>query len=117
MVSGEELTIALEEGLVPNVGAVKQQLTQRHGSPARFRQRLLLRGQCLEDTAAVHAGMDLEVVVSAFIPDRSPDEVQEFTVAAEAGDFDKVHAENETDIRTLHGDIVNRSCSAEGLIF
>ena len=94
-VSGEELTIKLAEELVPDVTALKQHLNQLLGLPPRFRQRLLLHGQCLEDTAALHATMELELVVLAFIPNRSSDEVREFTAAAGAGDFDKVRALNE----------------------
>ena len=76
-VSGEELTITLQEDLVPDVGALKQQLNQLHGLAARFRQRLLFDGQCLEDTATLHPGMELEFVILAFIPSPCPDEVQD----------------------------------------
>ena len=99
-VSGEELTIALEEDSVPDVRVLQRRLHQGHGLPPRFRQRLLLGGQCLEDTATLHPGMELELVVLAFIPNRSPDEVQEFTVAAGAGDFEKVRALNEAKVHT-----------------
>ena len=101
-VSGEELTTVLEEDLVPDVRALKRHLNQLHGLPPRFVQRLLLDGQCLEDAATLHSAMELELVVLAFIPNRSPDEVQEFTAAAGAGDFDKVRAFNEAKIHTLH---------------
>ena len=40
-ISGKELTITLEEDLVPDVKGLKQNLNQRHGFPPRFRQRLL----------------------------------------------------------------------------
>ena len=100
--SGEELTITLEEDLVHDVRELKQHLNQLHGLPPRFRQRLLLHGQCLEDTATLNSAMELEVVVLAFIPNRSPDKVQEFTAAADAGDFDKVRALNEAKLRTPH---------------
>ena len=92
MISGEELTIALEENLITDVKALKQDLSQRQCLPPRFRQRLLLHGQCLEDTAIVHPGMELELVILAFVSDPSPDEMQEFTAAARAGDLDKVRA-------------------------
>ena len=52
--SGEELTITLEEDLIPDVRALKQHLNQLQDLPPRFRQRLLLHGQCLEDTATLH---------------------------------------------------------------
>ena len=99
-VSGEELAIALEE--VPNVRAVKRRLNQLSGLPPCFRQRLLLHGKCLEDAAAVHPGMELEVVMLAFIPNRSPDEVKEFTAAARAGDLDKVCAFSGVNFLTPH---------------
>ena len=89
-VSGEELTVTLKEDLLPDVGSLKQHLNRGHGLPPHFRQRLLLHGQCLEDTATLHSAMELELVILAFIPNRSPDEIQEFTTAADAGDFDKV---------------------------
>ena len=90
MMSGEELAIMLEEDLVPDVRALKQHLNRLHVVPPCFRQRLLLHGQCLEDAATLHPAMELELVLSAFIPNRPPHEVQEFTAAAGAGDFPKV---------------------------
>ena len=101
-VSGEELTITLEEALVPDVRALKQHLNQVHGLPPRFRQRLLLGGQCLEDNATLQLGMELELVMLAFIPNPTPEEVQAFTAAAGAGHVDKVRALNEAQFRTLH---------------
>ena len=82
----------LEEDLVPDVRALKGRLNQLYGLPPRFRQRLLLHGKCLEDTATLHPGMELELVILALVPDPSPDEMQEFTAAARAGDFSKVRA-------------------------
>ena len=99
-VSGEELTITLEEDSAPNVRALKQHLNERHGLPPRFRQRLLLQGKCLEDTATLQLGMELELVVLAFIPNPSPDEVQEFTAAAGSGNFDEVRTFSEAQFRT-----------------
>ena len=90
--SGEELTITLEEALVPDVRALKQHLNQLHGLPPRFRQRLLVHGQCLEDTATLPPGTELELVVLAFIPNRSVYEAEEFTNAAGAGDYDEARA-------------------------
>ena len=101
-ISGEELAIALEGDLIPDVRALKQHLNQLRCSPPRFRQRLLLCGQCLEDTATLHPGMELELVTLAFIPNPSPDEVREFTAAAGAGDFDKAAALHEAKFRTPH---------------
>ena len=91
-ISGEELTTAPEEDLLPDVRALKRRLNQLYGLPPRFRQRLLLHDKCLEDTATLHPGMELELVLLVFVPNPSPDEVQDFTSAARAGDFDKVRA-------------------------
>ena len=93
-VSGEELTIALDEDLVSDVRALKQHLNQLHDLPPRFRQRLVLHDQCLEDTATLQPGMELELIILAFIPNPSADEVQEFTAAAGAGHLNKVCALN-----------------------
>ena len=90
MMSGEELAITLKEDLVPDVRALKQQLNQLHGLPPRCRQRLLFHGKCLEDTATLNPGMELELVTLAFVPSLPPDEVQEFIAAAGDGLFDKV---------------------------
>ena len=101
-VSGEELTITLQEDLFPDVRALKQQLNQLHGLVPRFRQRLLLDGQCLEDIATLHPGMELELVILAFIPSPSPEIVQEFTAAAGSGHFDKACAWSQTQFCTPH---------------
>ena len=87
-ISGEELTIALEEYLVPDARPVKPHLSQRQDFPPHFRQMLIFHGQCLEDSATLHSGMALEPVLLAFIPNPSPVEVQYFTAAAGAGHFD-----------------------------
>ena len=83
-VSGKELTATLEEDLVPDVRALKPRLSQLYGLPPRFGQRLLLHGKCLDDGAGARH-VDLH-------PYSSPDEVQPFTAAAHAGNFDKVRA-------------------------
>ena len=56
--SGEELTIAPEQDLLPDVRALKHHLHQRQGLPPRFRQRVFLYGQCLEDPATLHSDME-----------------------------------------------------------
>ena len=115
-ISGEELTTAPEQDLLPDVRALKHHLHQRQDLPPRFRQRLFLHGQCLEDTATLSSDMELEVVVLAFIPNPSTDRVQEFTAAAGAGDFDKVRASNGAQFRRPHINVVNRSCRFDGLM-
>ena len=103
-VSGEELTPALEENLLPDVRALKRRLNQLYGLPPRFRQRLLLHGKCLEDTATLDSAMELELVVLAFIANPSSDEVQEFTAAACAGHFDKARALSKAQFCTPHSE-------------
>ena len=89
-ISGEELTTSLEEeDLILDVRALKRRLNQLYGLPPRFRQRLLLHGTCFEDSATLHPGMELELVMLPFIFNPSPDEMQEFTAAAGA---DKVRS-------------------------
>ena len=114
-ISGEELTVALEEDLITDVRALKQHLNQRQGLPPRFRQRLLLDGQCLEDTATVHAAMELEVLVLAFIPNPSLDAIEEFTAAAGAGRFDKVHALKKAQLRKPRSEQIMQCSGADVL--
>ena len=91
-ISGEELTIALEGDLVPDVRALKQHLNQLHDLPPRFRQRLLLDGQCLEDTTTLRSAMELELDMLPFVTQPSCDEVEELIAAACGGHFDKARA-------------------------
>ena len=103
-VSGEELTITLQGDLVPDVRALKQQLNQLFGLPPRFRQRLLLHGTCLEDSATLHPGIELELVMLPFISNPSPDEVREFTAAACADDVDKVRSLSDVQFQMPHSE-------------
>ena len=65
MISGKELAkVALSEELT--VRALKQQLHLLHGMPPRFRQRLLLKGQCLDDAAKIDRPMELELVLLSY---------------------------------------------------
>ena len=113
-VSGEELTTALEEDLVPDVRALKRRLNQLYGLPPRFRQRLLLHGKCLEDTATLQPGMELELVLSAFIPNPPPDEVQQLMAAARAGECDKVLGLSDVKFREPHSEQIMQR---RGLMF
>ena len=98
-ISGEELSIALQEDLLPDVRALKRRLNQLYGLPPSFRQRLLLHDMCFEDTATLHPGMELELFLLVFVPNPSPDEVQELKAAARAGDFDKACGLSDSNIR------------------
>ena len=113
-VSGEELSTALEEDLLPDVRALKRRLNQLYGLPPRFRQRLLLHGKCLEDAATLLPGMELELVLLNFVPKPSPDQTHEFTAAARARDLDKVRALSDVKLRRPHSEqIIQRA----GLMF
>ncbi|CAE7216287.1 ANKRD1 [Symbiodinium sp. KB8] len=65
MLSGEALSIPVNEE-VHDVRGLKQRLNQQHGFPPRFRQRVFLHGQMLEDTATLDSPMDLKIVVVDF---------------------------------------------------
>ena len=83
VLSGEALTsIPVEE--VHDVRGLKQCLNQQHGLPSRFRQRVLLHGEILEETAKLDSPMDLDLVVLAFA-DVSQWEVDELSFHAAGG--------------------------------
>ena len=107
-VSGGELATAPEEEVIADVRALKQHLNQLHNVPPRCRQRLLLHGQPLEDTEALHSAMELELVVLAFVPNPSSAEVREFTAAAGAGQFHKARASNAIQFRTQHSEQITK---------
>ena len=81
--SGEEVaSIEVEE--VSDVRSLKQRLSQLHGLPPRFRQRLLLNGRQLEDAAELDSPTDLQLVLLPFA-EVSQREVDEFRDAARRG--------------------------------
>ena len=83
VLSGEALTsIPVEE--VHDVRGLKQCLNQQHGLPPRFRQRVLLHGEMLEDTANLDSPMDLDLVVLAFA-DVSQSDVDDLSFYAAEG--------------------------------
>ncbi|CAE7675451.1 ANKRD17, partial [Symbiodinium sp. CCMP2456] len=87
MISGEEVaSIPLEEFREEpcDVKSLKQRLCQLKEMPPRFRQRLLLQGQTLEDTANLASPMDLELVLMPFA-DVSEAQVNDLAAAAEQG--------------------------------
>ena len=62
MLSGEVLTrIPVDE--IQDVKGLKQRLTQLHGLPPRFRQRVLFHGESLNDTVTLDSPMDLDIVL------------------------------------------------------
>ena len=83
MLSGEELgSVPLED--LTDVKSLKQQLSQLHGVPPRFRQRLLLHGKCLDDSFPLDSPLDLELVLLCFAS-VSQTEVDELANAAARG--------------------------------
>ena len=65
LLSGEEVAkVPLQEEL-RDVRSLKQNLHRLHGLPPRFRQRLLLDGEALEDAARIDAPVELELVLLA----------------------------------------------------
>ena len=66
MLSGEELAkVPLKDELC-DVKRLKQHLHQQHGFPRRFSQRLLLRGQILDDATKLDVPVDLELVLLSY---------------------------------------------------
>eukprot|EP00439_Symbiodinium_sp_Y106_P023855 s1984_g2.t3 len=79
MISGE-MVVGISEGELEelvNARGVKQRLSQLHGFPPRFRQRLLHHGENLEDIALLHSPMDLDLVLLPFadLPESCMDEL------------------------------------------
>ena len=62
MLSGEGVASIPVEG-TNDVRGLKQKLNELHGLPPRFRQRVLLHGESLEDTVKLDCPMDLDLVL------------------------------------------------------
>ena len=83
MLSGAVLTsIAVEE--VQDARSVKLHLHQMHGCPPRFRQRLFLHGEMLEDHVRLDNSMDLDLVLLTFV-ESSQERVDDLGSAAGDG--------------------------------
>ncbi|CAE6924894.1 Kidins220 [Symbiodinium sp. KB8] len=90
MLSGEAVTsIAVEE--VHDVRGLKQHLTQLHGLPPRFRQRVFFHGENLEDDVKLDSPMDLDLVLLTFA-DVSAEQVEELTAVAGRGSVSEVRS-------------------------
>ena len=61
IVAVEELQEQAEE--LSDVRSLKRRLNQFHGMATRFRQRFLLHGEILEDTAKLELSVDLTLVL------------------------------------------------------
>ncbi|OLP75178.1 Kinase D-interacting substrate of 220 kDa [Symbiodinium microadriaticum] len=90
MLSGETVAcIPVEE--IHDVKALKQRLTQMHGMPPRFRQRVLLHGENLEDDVALDGPMSLDLALLGFA-DVSQQQVDELAAAALHGSISEVES-------------------------
>ena len=73
MLSGEEVA-SIPVGELTDVKELKRHLHQLHSYPPRFRQRLLLGGNPMDDSAKLDSPMDLDLVSASilrWIPDAS----------------------------------------------
>ncbi|CAE7632510.1 ANK3 [Symbiodinium sp. CCMP2456] len=90
MLSGEAVaSLPVEE--INDVRGLKQKLIELHGMPPRFRQRILLNGESLEDTVKLDRPMDLELVLLTFA-DVSEEAVEDLNDAAREGSVAKVQS-------------------------
>ena len=88
LLSGEAVTsIPVEE--ICDVRSLKQLLTQLHGLPPRFRQRVLAHGKDLEDSATLDSPMDLRLVLLSFT-DVPQSQVDDLTAIAQQGSMTEV---------------------------
>ena len=88
MVSGEALTsIPVDE--VHDVKGLKQRLTQLHGLPPRFRQRVFCHRENLEEAVRLDSPMDLDLVLLT-LSDVSERQVEELAAAATQGSISEV---------------------------
>ena len=65
MLSGEEVASVPVDQL-SNARALKQQLNRMHALPTRFRQRLFLDGNPLDDSALLASPMELELLLLSY---------------------------------------------------
>ena len=70
MLSGEAVTSILVEEM-DDVEALKQRLTQLHGFPPRFRQRVLFNGEILEEGLKLDSPKTLDLILLTFADDVS----------------------------------------------
>ncbi|CAE6940098.1 Kidins220, partial [Symbiodinium sp. CCMP2456] len=83
MLSGETVT-SIPVGKIDDVKGLKQHLTQLHGFPPRFRQRVFLHGELLEEAVKLDSPMTLDLVLLAFAG-VSEKQVEELAAAAQQG--------------------------------
>ena len=89
MIFGGEMSIPPEE--IQNVRGLKRHLSQLRGFPLRFRQRLLLNGETLEDNGKPNSPRDLDLVLVQFV-DASEEQVTNLLRAARGGSLAEVES-------------------------
>ena len=87
--SGESITCPVEE--LEDVKALKRLLHDLHQFPPRFRQRILIDGRNLDDSAKLDPSVDATVVLQA-LQQPSQSEADSLAAAAECGSLSKVEA-------------------------
>ena len=111
MLSGEAVASIPAEELeeLGDISGLKKRLSQLQGLAPRFRQRLLLRGEILEETATLHSPMDLHLVCLPFA-DVSQSQVNDLAAAVERGSYATVESMLQLpqdpdlpDVNGLHG--------------
>ncbi|CAE7321596.1 ANKRD50 [Symbiodinium sp. KB8] len=93
MLSGEVVARHTAEELeeLGDVRSLKRRLNQLHGVGTRFRQRLFLHGEMLEDRVKLESSMDLNLVVLP-LADVSQSQADDLVAAAERGSVDEVES-------------------------
>ena len=92
LLSGDELVkvpLQSASGEVKDVKGLQQCLHQLHGMPPRFRQRMLLHGQILDDATKLDSPMELELVL---LPYSEALDTERFMSAALRGSAVEVRA-------------------------
>ena len=86
MLSGEEVArFSLEE--LSDVKALKQELNRKHRQPTRFRQKLFLCGDPLNDSALLDSPMELQLVLLPY--DLTSETQAELATASSNGSVSK----------------------------
>ena len=88
MLSGEAVT-SMPVAEIQDVKALKQRLTQLHGFPPRFRQRVLFHGENLTDDVTLDSPMYLDLLLLTFA-DVSQRQVDKLAAAALQGSLSEV---------------------------
>ena len=88
MLSGEEVASVPVDQL-SNARALKQQLNRMHDLPTRFRQRLFLDGNPLDDSAQLASPIELQLVLLSYFTG-SQMHARDLATASESGSATEV---------------------------